>query len=69
MENLFFELLDAKPYRIIKKFHQKLNLGPETSEIQPKVWFLASGFCLLRLGEPSSGSWGNPAVLSIAPAL
>ena len=24
------------------------------------VWFLASGFCLLRLGEPLAGTRGNP---------
>ena len=42
------------------KLPQKVSFGPETYEIGPKVWFLASGFCLLRLGEPSGGSCGNP---------
>ena len=65
----FFELLDAKPCRTIMKLPQKINFGPETCEIAPKLWFLASGFCLLRLGEPSGGSWGNPAGLSTVPAL
>ena len=38
----------------------KISFGPETCEIRPKVWFLGSGFCLLRLKEPSGGNWGNP---------
>ena len=42
------------------KLHQKTSFGSEMCEIGPKVWFLASGFCLLRLGEPSGGNWGNP---------
>ena len=64
-----FEILDAKPRRTIMKLPQKASLGPETCGIEPKFWFLASGFCLLRLGQPLGGSWGNPAGLSIAPAL
>ena len=32
------------------KLPQKVSLEPETCEILRKVWFLASGFCLLRLG-------------------
>ena len=39
---------------------QKSSFGPETCGIGPRVWFLASGFCLLRLGEPSGGKWGKP---------
>ena len=66
---MFFKLLDAKPCRTIMKLHQNMSFESETCEIAPKVWFLASGFCLLRLGEPSGGSWGNPAGLSIVPAL
>ena len=42
------------------KLPQKASFGPETCEIGTKVWFLASGFCLLRLGDPSGGNWGNP---------
>ena len=42
------------------KLPQKASVGPETYEILQKVRFLASGFCLLRLGEPSGGNWGNP---------
>ena len=42
------------------KLPQKASLGPETCEILPKVWFLASGFRLLRPGEPSTENWGNP---------
>ena len=38
----------------------KASIGTEMCEIQLQVWFLASGFCLLRLGEPSGGHWGNP---------
>ena len=57
---MFFELLDAKPCRTIVKLPQKTNFEPETCEIAPKLWFLASGFCLLRLGEPSAGTRGNP---------
>ena len=60
LKTVFFELLHAKPCRTIMKLPQKVSFGPETCEIEPKLWFLASGFCLLRLGEPSSGSWGNP---------
>ena len=55
-----FGLLDAKPCRTIMKLPQKVSLGSEACEIGPKVWFLASGFCLLRLGEPSAGIRGNP---------
>ena len=42
------------------KLPQKVSFGPETCEIGTKVGLLASGFCLLRLGEPSGGRWGNP---------
>ena len=42
------------------KLHQKASFGPEMCEIGPKVWFLASSFCLLRLGEPLAGTLGNP---------
>ena len=69
METVFFRLLDAKPCRTIMKLPQKVSLGFETCEIAQKVWFLASGFCLLKLGETSAGSWGNPAGVSTAPAL
>ena len=55
-----FELLDAKPCRTIMKLPQKVSFEPEAGEIGPKVWFLASGFCLLRLGEPLAGTRGNP---------
>ena len=34
---MFFELLHAKPCRIILKFHPKLCFGPEAREIEPKV--------------------------------
>ena len=57
---MFFEFLDTKPCRTIMKLPQKVSFGPETCEIGPQVWSLASGFCLLRLGEPSGGSWGIP---------
>ena len=59
-ENNVFGLLDAKPYRTIVKLPQEVSFGPEACEIRPKVWFQASGFCPLRLGEPSGGNWGNP---------
>ena len=52
LKTLFFELLQAKPCRTIMKLPQQVSFGPEASEILPKVWFLASGFCLLRLREP-----------------
>ena len=55
-----FGLLDTKPCRTIVKLPQKASFEPETCEIAPKLWFLASGFCLLRLGEPSAGTRGNP---------
>ena len=42
------------------KLPQKASFEPETCEIGPKVRFLASGFCLLRPGEPSAGTRGNP---------
>ena len=35
--NVFFELLQQKPCRIIHKFRQKLILEPETCEIGPEV--------------------------------
>ena len=57
---VFFELLDAKPCRTIMKLPQKISFGPEACEIEPKLWFLAFGFCLLRLGEPLAGTRGNP---------
>ena len=57
---MFFELLDAKPCKTIMKLLQKVFFEPETCESPPKLWFLASGFCLLRLGEPSAGTLGNP---------
>ena len=60
LKTVLFELVHAKPCRTIIKLPQKVSFGPETCEIGPKVWFLASGFCLLRLGEPSGGNWGNP---------
>ena len=50
----------ASGYRTNMKSPQKLNMGPKTCKIGPQVWFLASGFYLLRLGEPSGGNWGNP---------
>ena len=37
LKNVFFELLHAKPCRIIYKFHQNTILGPETCEIGSKV--------------------------------
>ena len=49
--------------------HQKFSSGPENCDIEPKVWFLASSFCLLRLGEPLAGTRGNPAGQSLVPAL
>ena len=39
------------------KLPQKASFEPETREIISKVWFLASGFCLLRLGEPLSAGY------------
>ena len=57
---MFFELLHAKPCRTIVKLPQEVSFGPEMCEIGRKVWFLASGFCLLRLGEPLAGTRGNP---------
>ena len=56
---MFFELLDAKPCRTILKLPQKVGFGFEMCEIGSKVWFLASGFYLLRLGEPAGGSGGT----------
>ena len=58
--NVLLSFLAEKWYRTNMKLPQKASLGSEMCEIGPKVWFLASGFCLLRLGEPSGGSWGNP---------
>ena len=40
------------------KLPQKASFEAEIYEIEPKVWFLASGLCLLRLGEPLGSSWG-----------
>ena len=40
------------------KLPQKVSFGSEMCEIGRKVWFLASGFCLLKLGNPQGGSWG-----------
>ena len=61
LKTVFFELLHAKPCTPIWNLPlpQKASFGPETCDIGPKVWFLASGFCLLRLGESSGGNWGN----------
>ena len=67
--NVLLNCLTEKWYRTNMKLPQKASFGPEACEILPKVWFLASGFCLLRLGEPLGGSRGNPAGLSIVPAL
>ena len=69
MENMFWGFLDAKPCRTMMKLPQKVSFGPEACEIGPEVWFLASGFCLLRLGEPSGGNWGNPNSLPQVTAL
>ena len=60
LKTVFFELLHAKPYTTNMKLPQKVKFGPETCEIAPKDWFLASGFCLLRLGEPLAGTPVNP---------
>ena len=38
LKTLFFELLHAKPCRIIWKLLRKLSLGSETCEIAPKLW-------------------------------
>ena len=57
---MFFGLLDAKPCRTIIKLPQQVSFGVKVCEILPKVWFLASGFCLLRPGESSAGTRGNP---------
>ena len=35
---MFFEFLQAKPCRIIKKIHQKVSFGSETCQIGPKLW-------------------------------
>ena len=37
LKTVFFELLHAKPCRIIWKFPQKLSFEPEMCEIGPKV--------------------------------
>ena len=58
--NVLLSFLAEKWYRTNMTLSQKVSSGPETCETWPKVWFLASGFCLLRLGEPSGGNWGNP---------
>ena len=42
------------------KLPQRASLGSETYEIGPKVWFLASGFCLLRLGGTLRAELGEP---------
>ena len=39
---MIFELLQQKPCRIIYKFRQKPNFGPEACEIQPKVMIWSS---------------------------
>ena len=57
---VLLSFLAEKCYRTNMKLPQKASLGFETCETGPKVWFLASGFCLLRLGETSGGNWGNP---------
>ena len=56
---MFFELLDAKPCRTIMKLPQKVSFESETCEIAPTLWFLASGFCLLRLGSPQAAAGGT----------
>ena len=58
--NVLLSFLAEKWYRTNMKLSQKEIFWPETCEIEPTVWFLSSGFCLLRLGEPSGGYWGNP---------
>ena len=37
-KSVFFELLHAKPCRIIQKLPQKVSFESETSEIWPKLW-------------------------------
>ena len=59
MEKPRLELLDTKPCRTIMKLTQQVSFESETCEIGPKVWFLVSGFSLLKLGKPSGGSRGN----------
>ena len=56
---MFFELLDAKPCRTIMKLLQKVSFESETCEVALKLWFLASGFCLLRLGNPQAAAGGT----------
>ena len=58
--NVLLSFLAEKEYRTNIKLPQKASFGPETCEIEPKVWFLASGFCFLRLGTPLAGTRGNP---------
>ena len=59
LKAVFFKLLHEKPCRTIMKLPQKINFEPETCEIAPKFWFLASGFCLLRLGNPQAAAGGT----------
>ena len=67
--NVFFTFLAEICLRTVVESSQKASFGSETCEIRPKVWFLASGFCLLRLGEPSGGNWGNLGGRSTVTAL
>ena len=42
LKTVFFELLHAKPCRIIWKLPQKVNLGSETRKIELKHYFLSA---------------------------
>ena len=44
---------------ILMKLRQKVSFETKTCEIAPKLWFLASGFCLLRLGNPQAAAGGT----------
>ena len=58
----------TKSYVLLSKFTEDKSLSQNHDSIFSRsyafyilrVWFLASGFCLLRPEEPSTGNWGNP---------
>ena len=67
--NVLLNFLAEKIYRTNMKLPQQASFGPEMCEIGLRVWFLASGFCHPRLGEPSARFRGNPNGASRSTAL
>ena len=59
--NVLFSFLAEKWYRTNMKLPQEASFGPETCETRPKAWFLASGFCLMRLGGTLRPVPGEPS--------